>query len=123
MILANTRHRALQHRIAVAEAYAYWALGHIHARQVLSERPWIVFPGNIQGRHPKEAGARGCTLVTVEDGAVTAVEHRAVDVLRWTTLEVDADGADVVSLTGRIEHPYVRLSKLPTNDRYWPAWC
>jgi DNA repair protein SbcD/Mre11 len=44
-------------------------------------------------------------LVTIEDGAVTAVEHRAVDVLRWTTLEVDADGADVVSLTGRIETP------------------
>ena len=83
--------------------YDYWALGHIHARRILSERPWIVFPGNIQGRHPKEAGAKGCTLVTVEDGAVTAVEHRAVDVLRWTALEVDADGADLASLTGRIE--------------------
>jgi len=85
------------------KGYDYWALGHIHARRVLSERPWIVFPGNIQGRHPKENGAKGCTLVTVEDNAVTAVEHRAVDVLRWTTLEVDADGADVASLTGRIE--------------------
>ena len=83
--------------------YDYWALGHIHARRILSERPWIVFPGNIQGRHPKESGAKGCTLVTVEDRAVSAVEHRAVDVLRWTTLDVDADGADVVSLTGRIE--------------------
>jgi DNA repair protein SbcD/Mre11 len=85
------------------KGYDYWALGHIHARRVLSERPWIVFPGNIQGRHPKESGAKGCTLVTVEDGAVAAVEHRAVDVLRWATLEVDADGADVVSLAGRIE--------------------
>jgi DNA repair exonuclease SbcCD nuclease subunit len=83
--------------------YHYWALGHIHARRILSERPWIVFPGNIQGRHPKEVGAKGCTLVTVEDGAVTAVEHRAVDVLRWTILEVDADGADVASLIRRIE--------------------
>jgi predicted phosphodiesterase len=83
--------------------YDYWALGHIHARRVLSERPWIVFPGNIQGRHPKEIGAKGCTLVTVEDGAVATVEHRAVDVLRWTILEVDADGADMASLTGRIE--------------------
>jgi len=42
-------------------------------------------------------------LVTAEDGAVAAVEHRAVDVLRWTTLEVDAGGADVATLTGRIE--------------------
>jgi predicted phosphodiesterase len=85
--------------------YDYWALGHIHARRVLSERPWIVFPGNMQGRHPRESGAKGCTLVTVEDGAIATVEHRAVDVLRWTTVEVDADGADVVSLTGRIETP------------------
>jgi DNA repair exonuclease SbcCD nuclease subunit len=85
------------------KGYDYWALGHIHARRVLSERPWIVFPGNIQGRHPKESGAKGCTLVTAEDGAVTAVEHRTVDVLRWTTLEVDAGGADVGTVTGRIE--------------------
>jgi predicted phosphodiesterase len=85
------------------KGYDYWALGHIHARRVLSERPWIVFPGNIQGRHPKESGAKGCTLVTVEDGAVAAVEHRTVDVLRWTTLEVDAGGADVMTLSGRIE--------------------
>lgn len=85
------------------KGYDYWALGHIHARRVLSERPWIVFPGNLQGRHPKESGTKGCTLVTVEDGAVAAVEHRAVDVLRWTALDVDAGGADVVTLTGRIE--------------------
>ena len=42
-------------------------------------------------------------MVTVEDGSVATVEHRVVDVLRWTILEVDADGADVASLTGRIE--------------------
>ncbi len=47
------------------KGYDYWALGHIHARRVLSERPWIVFPGNPQGRHPKEPGPKGCTLVTV----------------------------------------------------------
>jgi exonuclease SbcD len=69
---------------------------------VLAERPWIVFPGNPQGRHPKETGAKGCSLVTVEDRHVVAVEHRAVDVLRWAALEVDATGADVVTLTGRI---------------------
>jgi exonuclease SbcD len=84
------------------KGYDYWALGHIHQRRVLAERPWIVFPGNPQGRHPKETGAKGCSLVTVEDRRVVAVEHRAVDVLRWAALEVDATGADVVTLTGRI---------------------
>jgi exonuclease SbcD len=84
------------------KGYDYWALGHIHARRVLAERPWIVFPGNLQGRHPKEQGAKGCTLVTVEDGRVVAAEHRAVDVLRWAALDVDAAGADEATLTGRI---------------------
>ncbi len=82
--------------------YDYWALGHIHARRVLSERPWIVFPGNLQGRHPKETGPKGCTLVTVEDGKVVSAEHRAVDVLRWSALDVDVTGLDEPDLIGRI---------------------
>lgn len=82
--------------------YDYWALGHIHMRRVLSERPWIVFPGNLQGRHAKETGPKGCSLVTVEDNAIVAVEHRSVDVLRWATVEVDATGTDIALLTGRI---------------------
>lgn len=84
------------------KGYDYWALGHIHARRELCEDPRIVFPGNLQGRNPKETGAKGCTLVTYEDGRITNVEHRPVDVLRWAALEVDATGADVASLTGRL---------------------
>lgn len=72
--------------------YDYWALGHVHTRGVLSEDPWIVFPGNIQGRHVKEEGAKGATLVTVEGGRAT-LEHHALDVLRWLRLDVDATGA------------------------------
>ncbi|MGH7191555.1 MAG: metallophosphoesterase family protein, partial [Acetobacteraceae bacterium] len=72
------------------KGYDYWALGHIHARRVLAERPWILFPGNLQGRHAGEPGAKGCTLVTVEDRKVTEVAHRVVDVLRWVALDIDA---------------------------------
>ncbi|MFS0688699.1 DNA repair exonuclease [Sporosarcina sp. 179-K 8C2 HS] len=39
--------------------YDYWALGHIHLRQQLSEDPPIVYPGNIQGRHRNESGEKG----------------------------------------------------------------
>ncbi|NBJ69133.1 MULTISPECIES: DNA repair exonuclease [Clostridia] len=41
----------------------YWALGHIHRRQVLKQDPPIIYPGNTQGRHRKEAGEKGCYLV------------------------------------------------------------
>jgi DNA repair protein SbcD/Mre11 len=73
--------------------YDYWALGHIHERQELSEDPWIVFPGNLQGRHIGETGPKGATLVTVASHRVASVEHRVLDVLRWTHIEVDLDGA------------------------------
>jgi exonuclease SbcD len=76
-----------------ARGYQYWALGHVHQREVLSREPWIVFPGNIQGRHIREAGPRGCTLVTVEGRDVVAVEHRDLDVLRWALCRVDVSGA------------------------------
>jgi len=71
------------------KGYKYWALGHVHTREIISEDPWIVFPGNIQGRHIREVGSKGCTLVTVENGEVDRLEHRSLDVLRWTRCTVD----------------------------------
>jgi len=72
-----------------AKGYQYWALGHIHTQEFVSEDPWIVFPGCIQGRHIRESGAKGCVLVTVEDGAVSTVEKFPLDVLRWVVCSVD----------------------------------
>jgi hypothetical protein len=63
----------------------------------VSKDPWIVFPGNLQGRHAREVGPKGWTLVTVENGAVAAVEERPVDVLRWAVSRVDVDGAMTTS--------------------------
>jgi exonuclease SbcD len=85
-----------------AKGYDYWALGHVHAREVLSKDPWIVFPGNLQGRHAKESGQKGASVVTVEDGVVKSVEHRALDVVRWEQLVIDASEAtDVYELVDR----------------------
>ena len=74
------------------KGYDYWALGHIHARRELSRTPWIVFPGNLQGRHARETGAKGCTLVEVQDRRIIGVEHRPVDVLRWAAVMADVGG-------------------------------
>ena len=77
-----------------ARGYDYWALGHIHKREILCQDPWIVFPGNIQGRHIKETGDKGATLVTVEDYEVVAVEHQPLDVARWKLVKVDVTDID-----------------------------
>jgi len=73
----------------LSHGYDYWALGHIHKREILHEKPWVVFSGNLQGRHVRETGAKGCTLVKVKDGQAT-LTHVPVDVLRWEVCRLDA---------------------------------
>ena len=77
----------------VAKGYDYWALGHVHQGQVLNEQPHVVFPGNLQGRHVREAGPKGASLVTVEDGEVVEVAALTFDVVRWAVLDVDVAAA------------------------------
>ena len=73
--------------------YDYWALGHIHQPEVISQDPWIVFAGNCQGRDAREAGPRGCRLVTVNDSLeVENAEWHDLDVVRWQVLGIDLAG-------------------------------
>jgi DNA repair exonuclease SbcCD nuclease subunit len=72
-----------------AHGYDYWALGHVHQREVLSRDPWVVFPGNLQGRHVREPGAKGATVIDVDHGRIESVEPVAFDVVRWVETFVD----------------------------------
>jgi len=86
----------------ISRGYDYWALGHVHKREVVCADPYVVFPGNLQGRHARETGPKGATLITVEDGRVREIEHRTLDVVRWALCEVDVSdaqsGLDAVDL-------------------------
>lgn len=86
------------------KGYDYWALGHVHCREIVCENPWIVFPGNLQGRHARETGPKGATLVEVRDDTVCAVTPLTLDAVRWTACEIDVSdavsGDDVVDMTG-----------------------
>lgn len=77
----------------------YWALGHVHARAVLHSSPWIVYPGNTQGRMITETGPRGCYVVEVQDGVAMQPQFRELDVVRWFDEQVDIEqAADAASL-------------------------
>ena len=80
----------------ISKGYDYWALGHVHKFEILKNDPVIVFPGNIQGRHIRETGAKGCLLVTVADNGKPATKFIALDVIRWFSLPVDATDTDNV---------------------------
>ena len=75
------------------KGYDYWALGHVHQAEVLHEQPHIVFPGNLQGRHVRETGAKGAHLVTVEDSEIVDLEAVPCDVVRWAVLSVPLNDA------------------------------
>lgn len=67
----------------------YWALGHIHARRTISEKPYIVYPGNTQGLDLSETGEKGCYLVDVGAYGTVAMKFIETDVIRWMDMDVD----------------------------------
>jgi DNA repair protein SbcD/Mre11 len=86
----------------VNKGYDYWALAHVHQAAVLHERPHVAFCGNLQGRHIRESGPKGASLVAVEDGQIEEISPLYVDVVRWTHLLVPVDdcrtAADAIDL-------------------------
>ena len=84
------------------KGYDYFALGHVHAREVVRPSdPRIVFPGNLQGRHAKETGPKGCELVTVEGGVITAAEFIPLEVVRWHQFRLDVTGLSSLDALAR----------------------
>jgi DNA repair protein SbcD/Mre11 len=75
-----------------SKGYQYWALGHVHNRQVLCADPYIVYPGNIQGRHGKEQGEKSCELVTVADAGTVSISPISTSVVPWIETLIDASG-------------------------------
>jgi DNA repair exonuclease SbcCD nuclease subunit len=92
-----------------AASIDYWALGHIHRAAVIKNgHPWVVYPGNTQGRSakPAEMGAKGAMLVEVEGVDVRSVEFLPTDSVRFSTLEVDLSqlggGCDLSGFRGEL---------------------
>jgi DNA repair exonuclease SbcCD nuclease subunit len=75
-----------------AKGYDYWALGHVHRQETLATDPPVVFPGNLQGRHMRETGPKGCMMVTVDDRQRPRAEPCWLDVFRWELCPIDASG-------------------------------
>ena len=92
-----------------AKGYDYWALGHIHKRTPHHEETSsplaspALYSGNIQGRHIRETGPRGCLIVDVDDGKVSTITFHPLDVFRWELCAVDcADVEDTDEILNRV---------------------
>ena len=101
-----------------SKGYDYFALGHVHVREVVQEAdPRIVYPGNLQGRHAKETGAKGCELVTVSGGRIASAVFVALDVVRWHQLEIDVKGIDTIDALARAFIVHGRALAAPSRER------
>lgn len=67
----------------------YWALGHVHSRSIVSQAPWVVYPGNTQGLNLSETGPRGCYLVDVGAYGTVTLKFMETDAVRWLDMPVD----------------------------------
>jgi exonuclease SbcD len=87
-----------------SRGYQYWALGHVHEYEELSRDPWIVYPGNLQGRSVRECGPKGAVLVDVADGHIAGTRRLALDRARWAIVAIDLTGiGDEAGALRRIE--------------------
>ena len=98
--------------------YNYWALGHIHSPEVMCDEPHVVFSGNIQGRHIREDGKKGCYVVTVDEKHGANLRFEPLDVFRWHTLDINAEGA--ASAEEVVIRFSVELGKLLQNNDAMP---
>src|SRR5262245_16975924 len=69
--------------------FDYWALGHVHTRSVLASDPTTVaYPGNPQGRNPRESGPRGCLQVDIDRNGDAQLSFVETNLARWAHLEI-----------------------------------
>src|SRR5699024_8424801 len=61
-----------------------------HERQQLSDMPQIHYPGNIQGRHFKETGEKGCLLIEGDDLHLNA-KFVPTQFIRFEKAEIDTN--------------------------------
>ena len=80
----------------ITQKFNYWALGHVHDTKVLSEVPYVVYPGNTQGRHLRELGPRGCYLVEVNEEGTFDLEFVRTEAIRWEHISVSIDKVQTI---------------------------
>lgn len=100
-----------------AKYYDYWALGHIHAAETVSTDPHVVFPGNLQGRHVREVGAKGAMLVEVDDGIVLAATPMVLDKARWAYIRLDVGSAANLPEVLALVEPALRAEVAAAGER------
>lgn len=104
-IQSNTEHDVyapFQPSDLAEKDFHYWALGHIHQREIIKGNPPIVYPGNIQGRNRKETGEKGCYHVSLSETG-TEMSFIPLHAIQFKALSIDvSECAEVHQIEARM---------------------
>lgn len=112
----KTDHQDVYAPFALSEVtdlnYDYFAFGHIHQRRVLSDQPWVVYPGNIQGRHINETALKGCYLGEIDEKTrQTTISFKRTSPIVWEKVTLKLAGP----VSKKTLHEKI-LATLKSND-------
>lgn len=95
----------------VRSGFDYWALGHVHRRQTLSETPQICYPGTPQGLSIRETGAHGVLLVDIPGPSKATAEFVEQAHVRWEAMEIvdPIEETTLAALVRRVERRWREL--------------
>ncbi len=104
------------------KGFDYWALGHVHAMQILNEaRPTVAYPGVLQGRNVRETGPKGALRVKVDDSRIPHCDFIPFDQVRWFNESLDVQDIDTMDqLADAIQE---RLDAYRANAGNRPSVC
>jgi DNA repair exonuclease SbcCD nuclease subunit len=86
-------------------------LGHIHARQCAVPGQPVYYAGNLQGRNPRETGAKGGLVVEARAGVPAEPEFVRFAPIRWERLIVD-ELPDTPVASALVGHLATRIDEL-----------
>ncbi|GIN73843.1 ser/threonine protein phosphatase [Bacillus sp. J14TS2] len=69
----------------------YWALGHIHKSEILHKDPYIVYPGNPQGRHKNEKGKKIGYGVCMNIEGQTSLQSIPTSIIQWESIDIPCE--------------------------------
>ncbi|MEN2767728.1 metallophosphoesterase family protein [Ornithinibacillus xuwenensis] len=79
----------------IDKPFHYWALGHIHKREILKKNPFVIYPGNIQGRNRKETGEKGCYYVEMSESEAEA-SFIPLQVIQYNSITIDLSACKAI---------------------------
>ena len=104
----------------MAPGYDYWALGHIHIRQQVFDDLPAWYPGNLQGRNPRETGPKGALYVEIEKGETVKPEFLPLAPVEWEWLEVKCprEARTLNALTDALEREIQEYAGLSSDSEH-----